>query len=834
MNTFYPTKEYVISTLFTLLLSLTSIAQVGIGNTSPNANALLDIGTDSSTAGLRLPRVALTGTANFAPLSAHVQGMTVYNTAVISDVIEGYYYNDGTKWVLIASEDWKLLGNAGTSQTQNFVGTTDNVGLTFRTNNLQRFRINTNNQLLALENGSAAAPSYSWGNDTSMGFYKSGNRQMDMVINGTSFYNANRVGSSNFEWTFNPGGVDLNLRVETDSEANALFVDGLNDNIGFGTNSPNLSSQLEMTAINKGLLINRVILSATNNASPITSPATGLLIYNTATASTGSTAVTPGFYYWDGSKWVAMGGTNGNDWSLLGNAGTSVGTNFIGTTDSQNLIFKTNDSENMRIITDGRVAINDTSPYVGDRFTVTGASNDYAINGYASGAGGVGIYAESSGFDAIIGVGSRFGVLGLGGTAGVYGTVSNATGFGMIANNDNATGVGLLASGSNAPLSYLANTGATINGSMAIAGYSTSASGTGISGTGNGSTTSRTLTNGSGLAGSGNTGAYAVSTAASNGTGIIGVGGLTSAITTNLSGSGIAGSGLSLGVFGYAGNGDDVAANYGNAGGEFVLDGDNDPTTNSTNAESNRARAILAGYNNVSATDTGGGTWSARNSYFGGYFSGGNENGGNQTYSYTALRYRIGSNGTSGGSTTDFKVIGPGSNSTLINDSDGSPRIMFSPEAPEILFQDFGIGQLVNGQVRINIDPILKGSLYIDNEHPLKVYVTLEGECNGIYVTNKSADGFTVKELQGGTSNVAFSWQIVANRADTKDSNGRIVSKHVGVRLPIGPGPIGSELKKLETIELNAKELKDDYKDINSIKKTDTSKNESVISNMKK
>src|SRR6478736_3554068 len=37
--------------------------------------------------------------------------------------------------------DWHITGNAGTNQTTNFVGTTDNQGLSFRTNNATRMRI---------------------------------------------------------------------------------------------------------------------------------------------------------------------------------------------------------------------------------------------------------------------------------------------------------------------------------------------------------------------------------------------------------------------------------------------------------------------------------------------------------------------------------------------------------------------------------------------------------------------------------------------------------------------------------------------------------------------
>lgn len=72
---------------------------VGINSTgaAPNAAAGLDV--DFPDKGVLIPRVALTGTANFAPLTAHVAGMVVYNTATAGDVAPGFYYNDGTKWV---------------------------------------------------------------------------------------------------------------------------------------------------------------------------------------------------------------------------------------------------------------------------------------------------------------------------------------------------------------------------------------------------------------------------------------------------------------------------------------------------------------------------------------------------------------------------------------------------------------------------------------------------------------------------------------------------------------------------------------------------------------
>ena len=84
----------------TLIISLSGFAQnVGINTTgnAPNPNAGLDV--DFSNKGLLIPRVSLTNTSSFAPLSAHVAGMIVYNTATAGDVKPGFYYSDGSKWI---------------------------------------------------------------------------------------------------------------------------------------------------------------------------------------------------------------------------------------------------------------------------------------------------------------------------------------------------------------------------------------------------------------------------------------------------------------------------------------------------------------------------------------------------------------------------------------------------------------------------------------------------------------------------------------------------------------------------------------------------------------
>jgi hypothetical protein len=112
-------KTVMKSNLFTLLLSgifcVQLQAQVTIGsNYKPDTNALLDLKENAdgtSQKGLLLTRVALSQTTSSAPLSTHVKGMIVYNTATAGDVTPGYYYNDGIKWVRAeATEPWMVSG----------------------------------------------------------------------------------------------------------------------------------------------------------------------------------------------------------------------------------------------------------------------------------------------------------------------------------------------------------------------------------------------------------------------------------------------------------------------------------------------------------------------------------------------------------------------------------------------------------------------------------------------------------------------------------------------------------------------------------------------------
>jgi hypothetical protein len=83
--------------------------------------------------------------------------------------------------------------------------------------------------------------------------------------------------------------------------------------VGINTTTPDVSSMLDISATDKGILIPRVSIPNLNAAAPVTTPATSLLVYNT----NGATGI--GFYYWDSTKWTPFTGSGISHWTKVGN-----------------------------------------------------------------------------------------------------------------------------------------------------------------------------------------------------------------------------------------------------------------------------------------------------------------------------------------------------------------------------------------------------------------------------------------------------------------------------------------------------------------------------------
>jgi hypothetical protein len=107
-----------------------------------------------------------------------------------------------------------------------------------------------------------------------------------------------------------------------------------------------------------------------------------------------------------------------------------------------------------------------------------------------------------------------------------------------------------------------------------------------------------------------------------------------------------------------------------------------------------------------------------------------------------------------------------GTKGAAVPHPDGSTRVLFSLECPESWFEDFGKRRLSKGTTHITIDPDFAAVVDPKEYH---VFLTPCGDCNGLYVDGLTETGFTVREQKGGTSDVEFSYRLVAKRKDVKD-----------------------------------------------------------------
>lgn len=416
----------------------------------------------------------------------------------------------------------------------------------------------------------------------------------------------------------------------------------------------NTSAGLDVDFTNKGFLLPRV--TAAQRAA-IASPATGLIVYQTDAGTLGS-----GFYFYNGSAWTPWG-TNNGGWGLVGNTGTVATTNYLGTTDAVDLVFKTGGTEAMRVTSGQRLGIGTTTP--GYRLEVASGAAD-AVYGHSTNVGGI------LGYETNFTVGSAgtlqgAGVYAANPTAGYTSTFAQSTGAATVAANINYSSVWIASyslaentSNTNNPPSVyaqLGNTGTTLGGvQAAVRGYSTR--------------------------------------------------------------------GTTAGNPGYT------------SGGQFTGD-----------AQNQDAISIFATAYSNSGT---GATYD-----FGGYF---------EAYNYAGTTQRgyafVG--GRTGGA--NVKIIGTGSVSEIIPTPTHGRIKLTCPESPEYWYQDYGTVTLTNGKAHVDLDPILADIIVVNAENPLRIFCTPVDmlDYNGVAIVNKTASGFDIVEVNGGTHSGTIDYQIIA------------------------------------------------------------------------
>lgn len=157
-----------------------------------------------------------------------------------------------------------------------------------------------------------------------------------------------------------------------------IAVTSINAQVGIGITVP--EAGLDITSTSTGLLIPRVSLTSLAIEAPVLNPAGGSIPISTLIFHDGSNSLATGFYYWDGTQWVILTTGESSDWTILGNTGTTPGTNFIGTTDTQDFVIRTDNIERARVLSGGNVGIGITAPTAKTHINQTAAINALVVD----------------------------------------------------------------------------------------------------------------------------------------------------------------------------------------------------------------------------------------------------------------------------------------------------------------------------------------------------------------------------------------------------------------------------------------------------------------------
>ena len=271
--------------LLAAALPTLALAQVGVGTSTPDASAALEVA--STTKGFLPPRMTAT---QRAAISSPATGMMVYQT----DGTTGLYVYSGSAWVIQA--DWYVDPDASTSyfslnKPANVAsGALNNLGI--GTTALNALTTGDNNTALGYD---AAKAITSNGNSTAVGYSAlsaatgSGNTALGRAAgsaltsgtNNTLIGNQADVTSNNLT-----NATAIGYAAEVDA-SNAIQLGNTSvtkvttsGSVGIGTTAPAANAALEISSTSKGLLLPRM---TTTNRSSITSPEPGLLIFNSTT-----------------------------------------------------------------------------------------------------------------------------------------------------------------------------------------------------------------------------------------------------------------------------------------------------------------------------------------------------------------------------------------------------------------------------------------------------------------------------------------------------------------------------------------------------------------------
>ena len=374
------TSNFVSLGLFSLphALNIQATGRVGIGTTTPSQKLTVMDGhlylDNTGTAGeVRLREPSASG-SEYTAIRAGAQTSNITltlptaapttNGQVLSSTIDGTM-----SWAsaLTSTSGWSTTGNTGLSSATNFLGTTDSVDLVFRHTNTERLRLSRHG-IRIVQNGTPRSSQWAASFQNIGGPVYLELLNSDTVTNGGGMYMGMRgtgsVGDTATIWNWQGGPLAFYTASTNRAGIVRLMVDNDGD-VGIGSHIP--TARLHVRGGN-------VLIDTVGSTS-------GQLLFRNP-QGTASTGIRAGFQTSDITYWLPATAPSVNgqvltantagvmewanissqSWGLTGNSGTSASTNFMGTTDPVDVVFKRDNTERARITSAGLRVVQNGTP----------------------------------------------------------------------------------------------------------------------------------------------------------------------------------------------------------------------------------------------------------------------------------------------------------------------------------------------------------------------------------------------------------------------------------------------------------------------------------------
>ena len=102
------------------------------------------------------------------------------------------------------------------------------------------------------------------------------------------------------------------------------------------------------------------------------------------------------------------------------------------------------------------------------------------------------------------------------------------------------------------------------------------------------------------------------------------------------------------------------------------------------------------------------------------------------------------------------------------------------PRSTLPVLEDYGQARLINGVATVPLDNAYAQT--ISDKTPYLVFLTPNGDTNGLYIAYKTMSAFQVREIHNGRSNLVFDYRIVGRPSNDTQSRMSLMA-HPPVRL---------------------------------------------------